>query len=315
MKKQQSSLTAEGIALVRALESDKPAGERICYDPYAKYLTSPALTLLMKFFFKTGYAERRGPGIREFLVARCRYIDDYLQSCIEDGIRQLVILGAGFDSRAYRFEALKGRVKVFEVDHPATQKVKIERLKKVLPVLPGHVVYVSVDFETDTLEQRLSESGYDEGLKTLFIWEGVVCYLTPEAVDGTLAFVANHSGAGSLVVFDYIYSSVVDGTVRRGEAEAMRRNARWSGEGLVFGIPEGTIKQFLEQRGFEQVQDADAGFLTKTYFTGVNQNKRVAPGYAIVHATVEPRLDAAVMPHERDFACLEKKSGAVTASA
>lgn len=72
----------------------------------------------------------------EFLVARARYMDDFLQIYIDDGLEQLVILGAGFDSRAYRFEKLKGQVKVFEVDHPATQQAKLEKLKKYLSSFP-----------------------------------------------------------------------------------------------------------------------------------------------------------------------------------
>ena len=88
------------------------------------------------------------------IVARERYIDDYLQSCIDDGLEQLVILGAGYDSRAYRFEKLK-RVKVFEVDHPATQRVKVARLKEALGELPENVVFVPIDFTKETLERRL----------------------------------------------------------------------------------------------------------------------------------------------------------------
>jgi methyltransferase (TIGR00027 family) len=288
MKKQQSSLTAEGIALVRAMESEKPADERICYDPYARYFVSPALALVAQLFFKIGYARRRGPGVQEFLIARARYIDDYLQACIDDGIEQLVILGAGFDSRAYRFEALKGQAKVFEVDHPATQQVKIERLKKILGALPTHVVFVPIDFESESLEKRLPECGYEKQRKTLFIWEGVVCYLPAEAVDRTLAFVANNSGAGSSIIFDYIYAAVIRGTLKRGETAAMRRNRWLTGEALVFGIEEGQIEEFLQRRGFAHIQNATSADL-KVYFTGVNRGREVAPVYAIASATVKPR--------------------------
>jgi methyltransferase (TIGR00027 family) len=157
-----------------------------------------------------------------FLVARERYIDDYLQAALDDGLEQLVILGTGYDSRACRFERLKD-CKVFEVDHPATQQAKIVKLKKILGALPAHVVFVPIDFETQTLEQRLVECGYNEHKKTLFIWQGVTQYLTPEAVDSTLAFVASHSGQGSSIIFDYMYSSLLDGMVKRGEVNSMQR--------------------------------------------------------------------------------------------
>jgi methyltransferase (TIGR00027 family) len=287
MKKDRPSITAEGIAILRALESKKPAGERICYDPYAQYFTSPLLTIISRFFMAIGYAEKRGPGVQGFLVARTRYIDDYLQSCLKQGLEQLVILGAGYDSRAYRFEELK-RVKVFEVDHPATQRRKMEKLKQVFGKLPENVVYVSIDFGRETLEKRLFESGYDGQRKTLFIWEGVTMYITAEAVDSTLAFVAKNSGKGSSVIFDYTYTSVINGTYKRGEVSSMRRSARITGERLIFGIEEGTIEEFLKQRGFHEITNVASEFLKKAYFTGANQKRSIAPVYAIVHAAVKP---------------------------
>ncbi len=289
MKKRQSSVTAEGIALVRALESERPAGERICYDPYAKYFSSSVLMLLARFFLKIGYAERRGPGAYEFLVTRCRHIDEYLQSCLANRLEQVVILGAGYDSRAYRLDALKHGIKVFEVDHPATQAKKMEQLIKIFGSQPTHVVYVPVDFQTQALEDRLCGSGYDVRDKTLFIWEGVSEYLTPEAVDGTLAFVANRSGEGSSIIFDYVYASVIEGRVKRGEAASMARSSRFTGEGLIFGIEEGAIEEFLSQRGFYQIQNATGRDLDRLYLTGANQGRHVAPVYAVVNANVRPR--------------------------
>lgn len=286
MKENRSSITAEGIAIMRGIESLKPPGERICYDPYARQFANPPLWYLTKFLVDTGYTEMTGPGVGAFIVARERYIDDTLQSCIEEELEQLVILGAGFDSRAYRFEALKGRTNIFEVDHPATQQVKIEKLKKIFGELPGHVVYVPIDFTTETLGKRLYECGYDQRLKTLFIWQGVTPYLTPETVDSTLAFAANHSGQGSTIIFDYIYTWLLGAADQRGEIKRMRRSRRFTGEGLTFGIEEGTIEAFLQQRGFGQIKNVTAEDLKKAYFTGVNQKRKVAAGYAIVSARV-----------------------------
>ena len=127
MRKNRSSLTAAGIALARAVESEKPADERICYDPYARQFVPDWMYRLLGFFIKTGYAELRGPGVIGFLMARERYIDDVLKNYLSEGLQQLVILGAGYDLRAYRFD-LPGRVKTFEVDHPITQA---DKLKKV----------------------------------------------------------------------------------------------------------------------------------------------------------------------------------------
>src|SRR5512136_2338046 len=103
MKEQQSSLTAPGIAVVRAIESEKAEGVRICYDPYAAKFLNPWFYRFMRFFIDTGYAERTGAGVQGFLVARCRYMDDMLEDSLKHGMQQLAILGAGYDSRAYRF--------------------------------------------------------------------------------------------------------------------------------------------------------------------------------------------------------------------
>jgi len=284
MKKTRASTTAEGIAFVRALESSKPAGERICYDPLARQLISPVFYLLGKLFVDR--AERKGPGVLGFLAARCRYIDDHLQTCLETGLDQLVILGAGLDSRAYRFEQLAGRVRVFEVDHPATQQAKLEKLRKIFGKVPEHVTYVPIDFNTETL-QKLFDFGYDAQGKTLFIWEGVVHYLTAEAVDQTLKFVLKNSASGSSIIFDYVYTSALAAAHKRGEIVRMQRAKRYTGEGLVFGIEEGQAEAFLRARGYAQIQNVTSEDLKMLYFTGVNRTRAIAPIYAIVHATVK----------------------------
>ena len=287
MRKSQSSMTAIGIAIVRAIESDKPEAERICYDPYARQFVNAALYHFVRFFDRLGYSEKRGPGVMGFLTVRERHIDEYLKTCLAGGVQQVVILGAGYDSRAYRFDEFKQGIKIFEVDHPATQQAKRKKLEKIFGGVPQHVTYVSIDFNTQTLEQRLSECRYDEHAKTLFIWQGVTQYLTPEGVDSTLAFVACHSAPGSSIIFDYMYTSLLDGTVKHGEVSKMRRDRWLSNEVLAFGIPAGTITAFLEQRGFTQVHDANFQYLHDTYFTGARAGRTVADGYAIVSAVVK----------------------------
>jgi methyltransferase (TIGR00027 family) len=293
MKRNRSSVTAAGIAVVRAVESEKPAGERICFDPYARRFVGAGLYYVTKLFTALGYANWRGPGVWEFLAARERYIDDYLEQCLDEGLKQVVILGAGYDARAYRFEALKTRVKVFEVDHPATQAVKLEKVAAIFGAPPANVTYVAIDFNRQTLAERLFDSGYDERRKTLFICQGVTQYLTPAAVDDTLAFVAGHSGPGSSVIFDYMDTTLLSGAPRHGEVSSMRRYRSLTGEGLGFGIPIDSIRAFLEQRGFTQVKNADHGALESAYYSG-SRPRKVADGYAIASAVVRGgRIEAA----------------------
>lgn len=288
MKRGQSSITALGIAVIRAMEAKKSPHDRICDDPYAREFVPTWLYYLVKFFIVTGIAEWRGrAGIGEFIVARVRHIDDYLNEQIEEGIDQLVILGAGYDSRAYRFEQLRGKVKVFEVDHPTTQEVKKAKLEKIFGAVPDYVNYVPLDFEQETLDERLPQSGYDEGLRTLFIWEGVTEYLDAGSVDATLSFVSKKSGPGSSIIFDYIHKSLLDGTEKHGEVSIMRRNRFISGEELTFGIEEGGIEEFLKARGFGPVKNVSRKELEEAYFTGKNKERRVASGYSIATAYVK----------------------------
>jgi methyltransferase (TIGR00027 family) len=285
MRKNQSSLTAAGIALARAVESEKPADERICYDPYARQFVPDWMYRFLAFFIKSSYSELRGPGVNGFLMARERYIDDVLQNYLKENLQQLVILGAGYDSRAYRFD-LPGRVKTFEVDHPITQADKLKKVQQVFGRIPTHVTYIAVDFNTHTLSERLPASGYDPNLISLFIWQGVTMYLTPEGVDTTLAFVVKNAAPGSAIVFDYVYQAVLDGAQKQNEITNMRRYRFMTGEGLTFSIPEGIVGAFLQQRGFQSVKDVNTEDLKAAYFTGKNASRKVVGGYGIVIGTV-----------------------------
>jgi len=290
MEKQRPSRSAEGVALVRAIEAQKPEGERICYDPYARALIAGGMSfILSKLVIDSGIYERMAPGAVAFIVTRERYIDDFLKAELSEGLDQVVILGAGFDTRAYRIAGIE-KTRVFEIDQPATQAVKLERLKKVIDPLPGHVTFIPVDFNTQTLGERLSAGGYDERCKTLFIWQGVTYFLTAEGVDNTLAFIANHSGPDSAVIFDYFYNEVLRDESRR-DVKALQRAARISGERYLFGIDEGQIGPFLTQRGFCDVRNATLEDLKPLYFAGPNAGRAVPAGIAIVSARVNKAGD------------------------
>jgi methyltransferase (TIGR00027 family) len=293
MDEGRSSSTAGNTAFWRAAESAKPEKQRVCYDPIAinflpRRLRNTAKSWVLRNLSFRAY-ERQFPGAIGNIVVRTRYIDDYLKACIADGIEQLVILGAGYDSRAYRFDELKGRVKVFEVDHPSTQKTKMQIIRVIFDPLPSYLVYVPVDFEKDDLGEKLSQGGYDKSLKTLFIWEGVTMYLTAQAIDATLGFVAANSGKGSSIVFDYYFRSAIDGTSRNQAVMNLRKSAELLGEPFSFGIEEGTAEEFLSKRGFYQVKNVTSQDLKKAYFEGRNRKREVAPFQAVVSATVKPR--------------------------
>ena len=300
MEEGKPSFTAEINAVIKTIENEKPESERLCYDPFARGFVGttnrvigmvPPLRKLALW-----YLERKHPFILDCIPARTRYIDEYVNKCINEGLQQLIILGAGYDTRAYRIERLKGNVTVFEVDHPATQKRKIEKVKKMLDPLPSNVVYVPIDFNKESLAQRLFQSGYDKDKKSLFIWEGVTPHLTSEAVDETLHFVAKNSGPGSSIIFNYILKSVVDGTCQQEGAREIRKAFSRGGitdfrsnqgDRLLFGIEEGAIERFLSERGFQEIEDISGDYYEAEYFKGPNRNRKGCCLCRVVYATVK----------------------------
>jgi methyltransferase (TIGR00027 family) len=292
VNRENPSKMAEGIAMQRFGESAKPEGERICYDPYAIHFISPEIIEFgMKHpeeaKFKIEQMEKLFPGLSSSIMARVRYFDDFVKKSIEEGIEQVVILGAGYDTRAYRIEELKENIKVFEVDHPNTQSFKIEKIRGIFDSVPENVVYVPVDFEKETLGQKLFDSGYDHSKRTLFIMEGLIMYIPPKAVAETLIFIVENSGKGSAVIFDYYPESVVDGTCKLEIGTNIRNHLLQLGEPLQFGIKEEEIEDFLTQFGFSKVQNITSEDYKKAYFHGINENRDVCELLYFAHAMVE----------------------------
>ena len=290
MRRSVASSTAETMAMHRAAESMLPENERVCSDPYALYFLnsraiprfrSPFRRAIVRWVMNHVY-----PGVNGAVVARVRFIDDCLERCIDSGLEQLVILGAGYDTRAYRFEALKEKVRVFEVDHPATQAVKRDKLKSIFPGQPGHVTFVPVDIGTQDLEAELSAAGYDPTRKTLFILEGTIMYISPEMVDNILSFIVHRSGPGSSLVFDCLPASMIDGTIRLKEGKAMRKHVIRQKEPFLFGVEENRISSFLEERGFNAVERVSAPDCRDRYFKGKNRDRKISAVFSFVHAAV-----------------------------
>jgi O-methyltransferase involved in polyketide biosynthesis len=131
-----------------------------------------------------------------------------------------------------------------------------------------------------------SQSGYDYSQKTLFIWEGVSMYITPEAVDQTLSFVVTNSIKGSGIIFNYCFQSLVDGTCTLFGAEKFRKYVMKKEEPILFGIEEGKTESFLKSRGFSHVKDATGKELQKLYFKNSNIDRRLPEFGGIAYATV-----------------------------
>jgi methyltransferase (TIGR00027 family) len=233
-------------------------------------------------------AERVLPGSYWFEIARVKHMDGLLRKEIVAGTQQVVILGAGFDSRAYRFAERLAGTPTFEVDHPVTASVKRERVRDIFGSLPRHVRYVDADLAVrGQLEERLAAASYRCELRTFVIWSGVTPYIPAAGVDDTLRWFARNAAPGSSIVFDYAYREAVDGEGFFHGAPQLRLRVAEAGEPLRFGVPRGGMAPFLETRGLELVSDLGPELLERRYL--VRRERLAGRPYgfvAIAHARV-----------------------------
>ena len=239
---------------------------------------------LRRFFMK----RIAPPGIYEYVLARTKLLDEVFVDALERGFPQIVVLGAGMDTRALRFKDYNKGTKVFELDLPRTQRPKLKILDQKKVTLPKELVCVPIDFNKQSLGEALIAAGYQENVRSLFLWEGVTMYLTAEAVDGTLAFIRKSAAEGSIVVFDYLYAAVLRQEGRYyGEKEIMN-TVSGAGEGYTFGIEEGEIEGFLSERGFRVISHHSPSDLEREYLTADDGTffGRINGTHAIVVASV-----------------------------
>jgi methyltransferase (TIGR00027 family) len=228
------------------------------------------------------------PGIYEYVLARTKVLDQVFVQALESGFVQIVLLGAGFDTRALRFADQNRGTKVYELDVATTQQPKIEILKRKNVRLPAELVFVSIDFNKEQISEVLSRVGYQEGKKSLFIWEGVTMYLSRPAVDGTLDFICRRAAPGSLLAFDYIYASVLrQENCFYGEQEIFKTVSK-AGEGWTFGLEAGEVVPFLSERGFEVLAQYTPSDLEKAFLIAENGDRfgRINGTHCIVVAAV-----------------------------
>ncbi|RJQ80018.1 SAM-dependent methyltransferase [Pseudonocardiaceae bacterium YIM PH 21723] len=248
--------TAEGAALLRAAGAllrdrnlrgpDRLAADMIPWALRASALVKvPVIRRIMPWAI-----ERRMPGSVWFELARTKYMDDVLRAELAAGTTQVVLLGAGFDTRAYRMPELTG-ANVFEVDHPVTAARKQARLRGRDI---GHVRYVTIDFNREDLATRLAANGYDSTAKSVVIWSGVAPYLPAGAVSGTLRWMSTQA-PDSCLVFDYVWQELVDGQVATRLARTLLKAVNRQGEPFRSGIPRGRTTEFLAEHGLAVQED------------------------------------------------------------
>jgi methyltransferase (TIGR00027 family) len=237
------SRTALGVAVHRAVHQLLERGE-IFSDPFARAILGPDCDAFI--------AERASPQhrhMRLFVAVRSRFAQDSLAAAMARGVRQVVVLGAGLDTTALR----NRDVAVFEVDHPATQEWKRQRLAQMNIALPGGLRFAAMDFEHQDISACLARSGFDAARPAFFIWLGVVPYLTQDAIEATLGFVASLSGGE--IVFDYSEPPENYPLKQQKRIMALVQRVAALGEPFRSHFDPPAMAVLLKDKGFDDIQD------------------------------------------------------------
>jgi methyltransferase (TIGR00027 family) len=254
----EPSRTAILTAAARALGSREPDTSVRNPDWVADRLIGPADLALIadhpisRALDQEFQAALNDPDVFGFvwlMLVRTRFIDEVMERAVRNGATQLVILGAGFDTRAHRFTELLQDVAVIEIDYGATQEYKRRRVEAALGGAPDNVVYAPIDFARERLGEVLRRAGFDRDRKTYYICEGVSMYVPEEGMKETLRAIAAESAPGSTLLLEYINRGGLD--VLRTNPSGMIKNAFDWGEPFVFGVPDGQDKAFFLDAGLD----------------------------------------------------------------
>ena len=290
-KDEKASSTAGYTCFSRACAT-REKDERFRGPDYMAEIFLPtfAKIILNVPVFRKAFMSKVAPsGIYEYVIARTKLLDEIFLDGLAKRVYQIVLLGAGMDTRALRFASKNQGTKIIELDIEKTQRPKIEILNRKQVELPKELVFVPIDFNQQSLSDVLMNAGYQRGQQSLFLWEGVTMYLNSDAVDGTLAFIRESSQKGSCVTFDYLMGSVLRQENKfYGEKEIFDTVSQ-AGEGWTFGIEEGEIEEFLSKRGFRMISHYTPSELEQRYFTTEDGSilRRINGTHCVVQAEVD----------------------------
>lgn len=263
------SWTAEGVTAYRAIAALDPDPKVRNPDDLAQKLVDPGYwensVFRLDFAADKKIIDKYKIGIYYYVNARTHHIDATLRGAVSSGARQVVNLGAGYDSRACRFGKQMPQVTFFELDLPATIAEKKRRVRAALGSLPERVAFIPIDFNTETLENALKRAGFDPRERTFFIWEGVTYYISEAAVDSTLRYVAR-TKPGSSIVFDYIHREIAEGKFfRYPKAIQPAKRVAKKGEPWIFGLTRQEAARFTARCGLKVLSDMGSKRLRSAY--------------------------------------------------
>jgi methyltransferase (TIGR00027 family) len=270
-KKPSPSRTAFFVALRRALANKAYPGQQFGPDDLAQYFLPAHYRFLLRLKGVRRNAMRQlsaaMPGMTEYVIARTAYFDRLFLSALNDCTPQIVILGAGYDTRAYRFASANRSTVIFELDAAETQERKMECLRHTRISVPESVRFVPTDFTAEPLSAVLEKAGYRPQAGALFLWEGVSYYLDARSVDETLWFVSRAASADSAIAFDYTIPLTAENVQGRyGSAEFLAAMQGYhADEALMFSIAEGEVASFLGERDMQVIEHFDPESIEKTF--------------------------------------------------
>jgi methyltransferase (TIGR00027 family) len=277
MQPGQPSLTALGAARLRAAHQVLDNAS-ILTDPLALRILGDDIEVSLDH----ARAHASGPRLRWFIAARSRIAEEALTEAVNAGATQLVVLGAGLDTLAYR-TPLADRLRIFEVDFPATQARKREMLAAAGIAVPETLSYVGIDFECETLAEALDGAGFVAAERSFFCWLGVVPYLTEAAVFSTLACIAHFKG-GAEVVFDYVNPPASVAPAGRAANQALAERVAAAGERFQSYFDTAQLCAKMSATGFRHVDDIAPERIATCFFP---ESERAAPtrGGHVMHAS------------------------------
>ena len=192
------------------------------------------------------------------IILRARYAEDRLMEAVRAGVGQYVILGAGLDTFSMRQNALSDRLRIFELDHPATQEMKREKVLRVNGEIPSNLIFAPIDFETDNLDEALARTGFDPLTPSFFSWLGTTYYLTKDAIRETLGRIAGIAAPGSRIVFDYKLAGHLVPEESRQFADKLDRFVARRGEPMISTFTPEELKDVMSGFGFAEMEDISA---------------------------------------------------------
>lgn len=286
MKSGQGSRTAEAAAAFRASHFAY-AQDRVFDDPFALAMTSKGwqavLSNRVSHALVFGWLLRAMSPVVGQVLVRSRFAEDALAKALEHGIRQYVIVGAGLDSFALRSSAATDALRIFELDHPATQSAKRQRLSSIGIALPGKLEFVPVDFERQELFAALRASSYAADQPAVYSWLGTTHYLTPQATLGTLRSIARNAAPGSEVVLDYSMPKELIAADKVAALAWTSWIAYRLGEPIIGGLIPNQLHSEVKSLGYEIVEDLSAEEQVRRYFASRADGLEPAAGCRLLH--------------------------------